>query len=179
MAIHQDHGSERLMRLVDQPPQRTVIGLVERLDPAQRLVDAKPLAIDFLAVADHARNGAEAAGDPHRARIGKARQAPGEHARIEFIGLPVHVDIGAGEIDPYRRKTAIAQIGDQFVHERILGAAQRRQIDPGGVEEFGRIDRAGMGRIEDDRRPPGAPAPRSRTEATVRHQTGSSSGAVP
>jgi hypothetical protein len=76
MAIHQDHGAERLMRLVDQPPQRAVIGLVERLDPPQRVVDIEPLAIDLLAVADHARDGAEAAGDPHRAGIGKARQRP-------------------------------------------------------------------------------------------------------
>ena len=36
MAIHQDHGAEGLMCLVDQPPQRAVVGLVQRLDPAQR-----------------------------------------------------------------------------------------------------------------------------------------------
>ena len=142
------------MGLVDQPPQRTVIRLVERLDPPERVVDGKPLAIDFLPVADHARDGAEAAGDPHRARIGKARQAAGEHAWIELVGLAVHIDIGAGEIDPNRRKTPFAQVSDQFVHERILGAAQRGEVDPGGVEEFQRIDRAGMRRIEDDRRPP-------------------------
>ena len=142
------------MGLVDQPPQRPVIRLVERLDPPQRVVDGKPLAIDFLPVADHARDGAEAAGHPHRAGIGEARQAAGEHPRIELIGLAVHVDIGAGEIDPDRRKALFAQVSDQFVHERILGAAQRGEVDPGGVEKFGRIDRAGMGRVEDDRRPP-------------------------
>jgi hypothetical protein len=111
------------VRLVDQPPQGAVVRLVERLDPAQRLVDIEPLAVNLLPVADHARDGAETAGDPHRAGIGKARQPAGEHARIEFVGLAVHVDIGAGEIDPHGRKAAIAQIGDQFVHERILGAA--------------------------------------------------------
>ena len=74
MAIHHDHRAERLMRLVDQPPQRAVIGLVERLDPRQRVVDRQPLAIDLLAVADHARDGAEAAGHPHRSRIGETRQ---------------------------------------------------------------------------------------------------------
>ena len=142
------------MGLVDQPPQRPVIRLVERLDPPQRVVDGKPLAIDFLPVADHARDGAEAAGDPHRAGIGEARQASGEHARIELIGLAVHIDIGAGEIDPDRRKAPFAQVSDQFVHERILGAAQRGKVDPGRVEKFGRIDRAGMGRVEDDRSPP-------------------------
>ncbi len=142
------------MGLVDQPPQRAVIRLVKRLDPSQRVVDGKPLAIDFLPVADHARDGAEAAGHPHRAGIGKTRQASGEHPRIELIGLAVHVDIGAGKIDPNGRKAVFAQVSDQFVHERILGAAQRGEVDPGGVEEFERIDRAGMGRVEDDRRPP-------------------------
>jgi hypothetical protein len=154
MAVDHDHGSERLMGLVDQPPQRAVIGFVERLDPPQRFVDVQPLAIDFLPVADHARDGAEAAGDPHRARVGKTRQPSREHARIEFVGLAVHVDIRAREIDPHHGKATLAQPADQFVHERILGAAQRSQIDPGRVEEFGRIDRAGVGRIEDDRRPP-------------------------
>src|SRR5882672_6035731 len=154
MAIHQDHGSERLMGLVDQPPQRTVIRLVERLDPPQRLIDRKPLAVDFLPVADHARDGAETAGDPHRARVGKARQTAGEHARIELIGLAIHVDIGARKIDPHGRKTLLAEVSDQLVHERILGTAQRGEVDPGGVEEIERIDRARMWRVEDDRRTP-------------------------
>ena len=155
MAIHHDHGAERLVRLVDQPPQRAVVGLVQRLDPAERVVDRQPLAIDLLAVADHARNGAEPAGHPHRARIGKARQPAVEHPRIELVGLAVDVDIGAREMHPHGRKAAIAQPLDQFVHEQILGAAQRGEVDPRGVKEFGRIDRAGMGRVEDDRRPPG------------------------
>jgi hypothetical protein len=33
-------------------------------------------------------------------------------------------------------------------------SSERRQVDPGGVKEFVRIDRSGMGGIEDDRRPP-------------------------
>jgi hypothetical protein len=76
MAIHHHDRAECLMRLVDQPPQRAVIGLVERLDPRQRVVDGEALAIDLLSVADHARDGAEAAGHPHRSRIGKTRQPP-------------------------------------------------------------------------------------------------------
>ncbi len=155
MAIHYDHGSERLMRLVDQPPQRAVIGLVERLYPCKGVVDRKALAIDFLAVTDHARDGAEPTSHPHRSRIGEARQAPRKHARIEFVGLAVNIDIGAGKVDRHGGKSAIAQAGDQLVHERILGAAQRRKIDPRRAQEFVRIGRSGMRRVEDDRRPPG------------------------
>ncbi len=142
------------MRLVDQPAQRAVVRLVERLDPRQRVVDGKTLAIDLLSVSDDAGNGAETAGHPHRSRVGKTRQSSGKHPRIEFVGLPVDVDIGAREVDPDHRKTALTQAADQLVHERILGAAQRGKFDPRGVEEFVRVDRAGMRGIEDDRCPP-------------------------
>jgi len=40
-------------------------------DPAQRLGDGNALIVDFLGVADHARDRAEPAGDPHRAGIGE------------------------------------------------------------------------------------------------------------
>src|SRR4051794_10651866 len=45
-------------------------------------------------------------------------------------------------------------MADQLVHEGISGTPQRRQVDPGGAEEFVRIGRAGMGRVEDNRRAP-------------------------
>ena len=86
----------------------------------QRIVDQDAVAIDLLAVADHARNGAEPAGDPHRAGIGKARKPAGEHAGIELIGLAIDVDIGAGKVDPHGRKAAIAEMADQLVHEGIF-----------------------------------------------------------
>src|SRR6195952_4730655 len=107
MAVHQDYRPERLMRLVDQPPQRTVIRLVQRLDAAQRVVDAEALAIDLLAVADDARNGAEPAGDPHRPCVGEAREPSSEHPRVEFVGLAIDVDIGARKIDSHSRETAL------------------------------------------------------------------------
>ena len=41
---------------------------------------------------------------------------------------------------------------DEFV--AVFGAAQGRQVDSRGRQEFVRIDRAGMRRVEDDRRTP-------------------------
>src|SRR5258708_2510779 len=38
--------------------------------------------------------------------------------------------------------------------EGILGPAQRGQVDPRRLEEFLRVGRAGVGGVEDDRRPP-------------------------
>jgi len=51
-------------------------------------------------------------------------------------------------------KPRVAQPADQFVHERIFGAAQCGKFDPRRGEKFGRIGRAGMRRIENDRCPP-------------------------
>ena len=84
-------------------------------------------------------DGAEAAGDPHRAGVGEARQPPGEHPGVELVGLAVHVDIGTGEIHRHHGKAAIAQMADQLVHERILGPAQRGEVDGVGGEKLARL----------------------------------------
>ena len=91
MAVDQHGGAEIAVHPGEQPPQRAVIGLVQALDPPQRLVDRNPLVVDFLRVADHARDRAEPAGHPHRSRIGERRQAAVEHARVELIGLAIDV----------------------------------------------------------------------------------------
>ena len=98
-------------------------------------VDGNALIVDFLGVADHARHRAEPARDPHRAGIGERRQPAVEHARVEFVGLAVDVDIAAREVRPHDRMAARHHAGDQFADERILGAAQRRQIEPRGQQE--------------------------------------------
>jgi hypothetical protein len=83
---------------------------------------------------------------------------PAEHARqvilgVRFAALGQRQKIGiAGEIQGAHdalHERAIAQVllnGAQLI--------QRAEIDPRRVEEFGRIDRAGMRRVKDDRRPP-------------------------
>ena len=44
------------MHAGEQAPQRAVIGLVQPLDAPDRLVDRDALAVDFLGVADDARD---------------------------------------------------------------------------------------------------------------------------
>ncbi len=92
-----------------------------------RVIDRDALAVDFLGVADHPRDRAEAAGDPHRAGIGERGQAAVEHARIELIGLAVDVDIAAREVRPHQRVAACHDAEDQLIDEGILGAPQRRR----------------------------------------------------
>ena len=141
MAVDQHRRAEIAMDAGEQPAQRPVIGLVEAFDPPHRVVDRNALAVDFLGVADHAGDGAEPAGDPHRAGIGEGRQAAVEHARIELVGLAVDVDIAAREVRPHHRMAAAQHAEDQLVDEGILRPAQRRHVEPRGGQEFPRVDR--------------------------------------
>ena len=127
MAIDQHRGAEIAVQPREQPAQRAVIGLVQALDAAQRVVDRNALVVDFLGVADHPRDGAEPAGDPHRAGIGEGRQAAFEHARIELVGLAVDVDESSAENARASADSRADHAGDQFVDEAVLGAAQRRR----------------------------------------------------
>jgi hypothetical protein len=106
VAIDQHGGAEIAMQPHEQAPQGAVIGLVQGVDAVQRFGDRDALIVDFLGVADHARDGAESAGDPHRAGIGERRQPAVEHARIEFVGLAVDVDIAAREMRAHDRVAA-------------------------------------------------------------------------
>ena len=136
MAIDQDGGAEIAVQPHEYAPQHAMIGLIEAVDPAQRLADRNALVVDFLGVADHARHSAEPAGDPHRAGIGERWQPAVEHPRIEFVGLAVDVDIAAREMRSHDRVAARDHAGDQFVDEAILGAAQRRQVEARGQQEL-------------------------------------------
>jgi hypothetical protein len=107
-----------------------MVRLVQAIDAAQRLGDRDALIVDFLGVTDHPRHRAEPARDPHRAGIGERGQPAVEHPRVEFVGFPVDVDIAPREVRPYHRMAVRHDAFDQFADEAILGAAQRRQIEP-------------------------------------------------
>ena len=128
-----------------------MIGLVERLDAAQRIVDRNAVVVDLLRVPDHARDGAEPARDPHGARVRERGQAALEHARIELVGLAVHVHIAAREMHAHQGMPARNDPGDQLIDEGILGATQGRKIELGGGQERPRIDAPAVRGIEHDR----------------------------
>ena len=129
MAVDQHGGAEIAVNAGEQPAQRPVIGLVEALDPADGVVHRNALGVDFLGVADHACDRAKPARDPHRTGIGERGQPAVEHPRIEFVGLPVHVDIAAREMRPHDRVAAPKHPQDQLVDKRILRTAQRRHVE--------------------------------------------------
>ena len=91
--------------------------------------------------------------------LAKEGSRPVEHARIELIGLAVDVHIAARKMGAHQRIAAPDHADDQLVHEGVLGAAQRRQIQPRRRQEGARIDASAVRRIEHDR-----PAPFGRLE---------------
>jgi hypothetical protein len=130
-----------------------VVRLVQGLDPDQRLVHRQAAGIDLLRFSDDARDSAEAARHPHGAGVGEGRQPPVEHAGVEFVGLAVHIHHGAGEMHAHQRHAALHHPGEEHVHAGVLGSAEQRQVEPHLVDEVRRIEPAGMGRVEDHRRP--------------------------
>ncbi len=155
MAVDQHGGAEIAVQPGKKPPQRPVIGLVEAFDAGERVIDRNAAVVDFLGVANHPGHRAEAAGDPHRTGIGEGRQAAVEHARVELIGLAVHIDIAARKMSPHQRIAMPDHPGHQLIDETVLGTAQSRDIEPGLAQERRRIGRTGMGRIEQGWAPAG------------------------
>ena len=125
-----------------------VIRPVQRLDPVEAVSDRDRFLVDRLGVADHSGNRAEPDRDPQRAGVGELGQAAVENLRIEFIGLPVHVEKGAGKERAQQRRAERDAGQEQFIDKGVLRAAQRQRIETGGGEKALRIGRTGMGRTE-------------------------------
>ena len=134
-----------------------MIGLVQPFDPPDRIIDGDALAVDLLGVAHHPRHRAKPACDPHRAGIGEGGQAALEHAGIKLVGFAIDVHVAARKVRPHQRVTALHHAQGELVDERVLGAPQGRDLEPGRREESPRVNATAVRRIEDDR-----PAPLAR-----------------
>ena len=109
-------------------------------------------AIDRLGVADDARNRPEPGRHAQRAGVGVVGKRPVEHARVEFERLAIEVEKRARKARPEQRRAERHARQKQLVDERVLGAAQGQRVEPRGGEERARVARAGMRRIEHQRR---------------------------
>ena len=135
MAVEQHREPEPSARALDQGLQLRMIGPVQRLDPTKAVRDRDRLFVDRLGVADHAGNRAEPDRDPQRAGVGELGQAAVENLRVEFVGLAVHIEIGARKERAQQRRAKRDAGQEQFVDEGVLRAAQRQRIEPGGGEK--------------------------------------------
>ena len=115
MAIDQHGIAEALPRPLEQRLEPGMIGPVDRLDPVERLGDGQRMRVDLDIFRDDAGDGAEPAGNAHRADIGIGRQFAVEHAGIELIGLAIDVEPGAREMRPHQRGPQRHHRQEQFV----------------------------------------------------------------
>ncbi|GHC64110.1 hypothetical protein GCM10010136_05860 [Limoniibacter endophyticus] len=101
--------------------------------------------IDVLPLADETGNGAETAGNPHRADIGEGRHRLVEHARVEFERLAVHVEISAGKVGHHQRSAGQFCRSVKLVHITIFGSPDLASVEAGEVKETLRIMTTAMG----------------------------------
>jgi len=131
----------------NQPPQCSVIGLVDALDAIKPFLDRNAPRIDLHVFGDDARDSSETACNAQRIDIRIGRQKPVEHSRIEFIGFTVNVEIGPREVCEQQRRTEQAGRREQFIDVVILRAADRNALKTRLSDKFRWINAAAMGGI--------------------------------
>jgi 2-polyprenyl-3-methyl-5-hydroxy-6-metoxy-1,4-benzoquinol methylase len=97
MAIDQDRNTKNLQRPVDQSAQARMIGFVEFFNAFQRFPNRNAAGINFLRLADDARDCPKPAGHAQGAGVGECGQFTIEHAGVQFVRFPVEIEIGAGK----------------------------------------------------------------------------------
>ena len=141
MAVDEQAAAESARGLIDQSGQGGMVGLPEPVDPVGRLVEGEAAAIDSLAARDHPRDRAEPGTDAGRGAVDEIRQRPVEHAGIQLPGLTVGIAVDAREGRGQQGHAERRGIGEQFLHEPVLGAAQRHGVESALGKEGGRVVR--------------------------------------
>ena len=104
MAVDQQGRAEPPSRAGDQRLQGGVIGLVESLDAPQSLGRLEFARINLVRVGDDPAGSSESRRDAERSRVGEIWKRVLEHARIEFVGLAVQIEIGARKSGAQHRR---------------------------------------------------------------------------
>ena len=125
MAVEQQNGAERGVRLIEQVLQRVMVRPVGEPHPLLCLVEAEPPAIDLLA-ADPAGDGAEPGAGAGRVGVDVVGQ-PIEQRRIELERLAIGIDVAPGE-------TGAQQGGAERGRGYIEGRFRDRSLWAGTIE---------------------------------------------
>ena len=148
MAVDQQHLSGLGHDLAEQRGEGAVIGHVDLIDAPHGLREVQTPAIDFLAFGDHAGDRAQPAGDPGRRGVHISRKFAGEHAGVELIGFPVHIDVAARRMGAQHGCAVVDAGPEQLVDIAILGLAQGQWREPRLAQKGIRVDAAAMRRVE-------------------------------
>ena len=126
-------------------------GRVEALNALKALLHGQAPRIDLLGLADHPGDGAQPARHAQGARVGESGQPPLEHLGIEFVGLAVHIHIGAWKMGAHEDGAQLRRRPEELVHKGVFGPAQGQRVKLRSGDEGGGIGSAGMGRGENQR----------------------------
>src|SRR5216684_2580536 len=151
MAIEQKIAAEKRLGLVNELPQRLMVGSVKALDPSLRHHEAQLFRIYLLAAGDNPGDCAKTYADPRRAGVDEPRQRVAEHARIKFISFAIDIDVGARKTGRQERRTKARCSTEEFVDKAVLRSPQGQWVEPRGGEEISRIFGAAVRRSEDKR----------------------------
>ena len=139
MAIEQQAIAEALARLVDQPFEGRVVGMIEPVDPPKGLGEAQLAAIDLLPVGDDLGDGAQTRRDPWRAGVDIGRQGIGEHVGVKLERFPVGIEKRPGEQGPDQRRAEQGRRHEDLIDEAVLRLAEREGVQPGRCQELRRV----------------------------------------
>jgi hypothetical protein len=153
MAIDQHGKTEGRMSAHHQLLQGFVERLVDGFDPHHRLGQRQAAGIDVKAVADQLRHGAKAARHAGRANVAIGRHRLRKHARIEFPGFPVGVEIGARKIGRQQGSAKHDAAAEQLVDIAVLGAAHIVLVEPAHRQKALRVMAPAVRRAENERHP--------------------------
>ena len=151
MRVDEDAGAEHALRALNKAAQAGMVGPVQPVDAGEPFLDRNPAEIDLLPVADDPGDGAEPAGHTHRAGIGEGWHAALEHARIEFVGLAVDVEIGARKLGNQQRRAERDALRKEPVDIGVLRAPEAAQGQARRLDEAARIAAPGMRHVDHHR----------------------------
>ena len=129
MAVDQHGDAETARGALHQRAQRRVIGLVKALDAPQAFVEGEALGVDLARIGDDARYRAEPGGDAQRTGVGEMRQRAVEEPGIEFVGLAIEIEIGAGKARAQQGRADRDGRREEIVDIGVLRAAQGGRVE--------------------------------------------------
>jgi hypothetical protein len=101
-----------------------MIGAIDVIQTAFRLVPAQSPVIDRRAIVGDARNAAQSGVHPRRSLAEPAGGGVLEHGRVHFGLRPVEIDIPPGDQSADHRGARTVHIGQQAVDIGVLDPAQ-------------------------------------------------------
>ncbi len=129
--VHQHCDATSGPGVVDQLSQCAMIGAVDGFDPPARLGERELAIVNLPPLRHQARDRAESGGHPGGPRACELRQVVHEHARVQLVGLTVHVDIGAGVAGQKNRAAVMRRTLQKVIHQGVFRAAHCGRIQLG------------------------------------------------